>query len=59
MENYQSQMNNQEMQETEGQQRERQPYEAPKATFVPLKLEERLLVCTSVFPVCALSPYSV
>jgi hypothetical protein len=23
----------------------KQPYEAPKATFVPLKLEERLLTC--------------
>lgn len=23
----------------------RQPYEPPKATFVPLKLEERLLAC--------------
>lgn len=23
----------------------KQPYEAPKATFVPLKLEERLLGC--------------
>lgn len=24
---------------------QKQPYEAPKATFVPLKLEERLLAC--------------
>ena len=25
------------------------PYEPPKATFVPLKLEERLLSCLKVF----------
>ena len=27
------------------------PYEPPKATFVPLKLEERLLTCDKVCPV--------
>ena len=26
----------------------KQPYEPPKATFVPLKLEERLLACSKV-----------
>ncbi len=38
-------MKNQEMQETKHQEPQRQPYEPPKATFVPLKLEERLLTC--------------
>lgn len=27
-------------------------YEAPKATFVPLKLEERLLVCDKSMDIC-------
>lgn len=27
-------------------------YEPPKATFVPLKLEERLLTCTKTFDDC-------
>ena len=31
---------------TVGQTSNKQPYEAPKATFVPLKIEERLLGCT-------------
>jgi hypothetical protein len=26
----------------------KQPYAPPKATFIPLKLEERLLVCSKV-----------
>ena len=30
---------------TEAQSMPRQPYAPPKATFVPLKLEERLLAC--------------
>ena len=42
-------MKNLKFQETEqqtGQQpTPKQPYEPPKATFVPLKLEERLLKC--------------
>jgi len=28
------------------------PYEPPKATFVPLKLEERLLTCTKTVTDC-------
>ena len=39
-------MNNKETQETEHQEPQRQPYEPPKATFVPIKLEERLLGCS-------------
>jgi hypothetical protein len=31
--------------QTEAQITPKQPYEPPKATFVPLKLEERLLQC--------------
>ena len=35
---------------TEAQSMPRRPYAPPKATFVPLKLEERLLVCTKMSP---------
>jgi len=31
---------------------EKLPYEAPQATFVPLKLEERLLTCSKTIAVC-------
>ncbi len=35
----------------------KQPYTAPKATFVPLKLEERLLGCLKTDPrACANGP---
>lgn len=27
---------------------QKEPYEPPKATFVPLKVEERLMACTKV-----------
>ena len=36
----------------------RQPYEPPKATFVPLKLEERLLKCGKVNNSSACAPQS-
>ncbi len=32
---------------------QKRPYEAPKATVVPLKLEERLLACSKAHLVCA------
>ncbi len=35
---------------TAAQASHKQPYEAPKATFVPLKLEERLLGCLKTDP---------
>jgi hypothetical protein len=38
-------MENPEIQETKGQELQKQPYEPPKAIFVPLKLQERLLGC--------------
>lgn len=28
---------------------QKEPYEPPKATFVPLKVEERLLACSKVW----------
>ena len=28
---------------------EKLPYKPPKATFVPLKLEERLLICSKIW----------
>ena len=28
------------------------PYAPPKATFVPLEVEERLLMCFKSYPVC-------
>ena len=38
----------------------RLPYEAPRASFVPLKVEERLMACTKVIPTpsCNLNPFS-
>ena len=40
---------------TEQQSAGRQPYEAPQATFVPLKVEERLMGCIKATPaVCNL-----
>ena len=36
-------MNNQKPNETEQHRPQRQTYEPPKATFVPLRLEERLM----------------
>ncbi len=36
----------------------RQPYEPPKATFVPLKVEERLLFCTKPDVYCPIDPSS-
>ena len=36
--------------DTTAQATNRQPYEAPKATFVPLKQEERLLSCVKISP---------
>jgi hypothetical protein len=38
-------MKNQDTQGTKEQEPQRQPYEPPKADFVPLKLEERLMQC--------------
>lgn len=38
-------MKNQEIEEPKSQEPARQSYEPPKATFVPLKLEERVLGC--------------
>ena len=37
---------------------EKLPYEAPQATFVPLKLEERLLACDFSFAVCPTHEFS-
>lgn len=31
---------------------EKLPYEPPQATFIPLKLEERLLACDKAAPAC-------
>jgi hypothetical protein len=43
---------------TEAQSMPRRPYAPPKATFVPLKLEERLLGCTKfVIAVCELGEF--
>jgi hypothetical protein len=36
-----------ELQEPSRENPPKQPYEPPKATFVPLKVEERLLGCTN------------
>ncbi len=40
----------------------KQPYEPPRASFVPLKLEERLLSCAKASPdpqsVCRNRPYA-
>ncbi len=39
--------------------REREEYEAPVATFVPLETEERLLACTKFTrSACGSGPYS-
>lgn len=38
---------------------ERQPYEPPKATFVPLKLEERLMTCDKTLSTYICSPAQV
>jgi hypothetical protein len=34
---------------------EKRPYEPPAVTFVPLKLEERLLGCGKTYPPCDLA----
>jgi hypothetical protein len=34
--------------QAEGQVTQKRPYAPPKASFVPLKLEERLLVCSKL-----------
>ena len=33
---------------------QKQPYAPPKAAFVPLNLEERLLACLKLHPGCAM-----
>ena len=47
-------MRDQQVQKTEREAPERLPYEPPKAIFVPLKLEERLLKCGATSSLCGL-----
>jgi hypothetical protein len=50
-------MTNQETPEAKDQEPQKQPYEPPKATFVPLKLQERILGCSQYYMSCYSSQY--
>jgi hypothetical protein len=53
------QMKNQETQATKHQKPQRQPYEPPKAAFVPLQPQERLMQGSALGFMCCTSWYSM